>query len=131
MQGGACHPDAHNGANLVESNYGWYDPWFSTAGNVLWCGLATQSNDSFRGLSLTLYDRNPTVDFSCEAWGFDNNATQVYYSGVRTSTGSGAAAQVLNMNTGIPTSAHFYSLRCTVPQSSGGAVSHITEINVD
>jgi hypothetical protein len=140
IQGNACTPaPGSGGSNLIQGNYGWYNQAWSATANTLWCGLSTQAGGGARSVILTVYDRNATPgtgDFSCELWGFDVNATLVYDSAVKASSGWGSGSQVLNMSTNnmgqtIPNSATFYSLQCTIPPASANGVSHVSLIAVD
>jgi hypothetical protein len=96
------------------------------------CALPTQSSDSFRALTAVVFDRNPNLNISCEAFGLDLSGTFVWDSGVKQSSGSGQASQTLAFNNPPPpTSAIFYTVSCTIPAAVNGSFSHVTAFFVN
>jgi len=102
----------------------------STASELnLLCPFVKDSTSVTSG-TVTVYDRNPSIDVSCSIITEFNNASGNFFNFASvTSSGFGSAPQVLGFGA-IPGNEYYYA-SCSVPRISAGNFSHVASFVVN
>lgn len=101
----------------------------STSELNLICPFVKDSTSVTSG-TVTVYDRNPSIDVTCSIITEFNNSSGTFYNFANVaSSGFGSAPQVLSFGA-LPGNEYYYAT-CSLPRSSSGNVSHIASFVVN
>jgi len=92
------------------------------------CPFVKDSSSITNG-TVTVYDRHPTADVSCQIiTEFNNSSGNFFNFATVTSSGFGSAPQVLSFGA-LPGNQYYYAT-CSVPPVSSGNVSHVASFDI-